>query len=163
MQFAHVIISKTAFKTLPRCSNARSGGLRPNREHHERWVIQQLCECREAFENRHLTSESSAVGASVYNIMEHAGFMISSFRARHPGLRMVSSILGSRMSLQVDRDDIVNSTVSDTLHLRTATLQLKQCRLQLWPPSLTMMSQKASASGSKATRAQMLVVLQMTG
>jgi hypothetical protein len=129
--------------TFHRCSNARSGGVRPNREHHERWVIQQLCECREAFDHRHLTSESSAVGASStsptlpltahsqsfassdvsshgnYNIMQHAEFMISSFRARHPGLRMMASFFGSRMSLQVDRDDIVNSTVRDTLHLHT--------------------------------------------
>lgn len=139
MQFAHVIISKMAFKTLRRCSNARSGGLRPNREHHERWVIQQLLECREAFEN-HLTPAAASMSPSLpltlqsqsvpssdvsspgnYNIMQHAEFMISSFRARHPGLRMMRGILGSRMSLQVDRDDVVHSTVRTTLHFHSAT------------------------------------------
>ncbi len=108
--------------TLRRCSNAPMGAVRPSREHHERWVIQQLSECREAFDRRtaffqsFASSDVSSPGN--YNIMQHAEYMISSLRLRHPGLRM-ASFFGSRMSLEVDRDDIVNSTVRATLHLHT--------------------------------------------
>jgi len=42
--------------------------------------------------------------------MQHAAYMISSFRQRHPGVR-VRSMLGGGVTLSIDRNDVVNSTV----------------------------------------------------
>ena len=42
--------------------------------------------------------------------MQHAAYMISSFRQRHPGVR-VRSMFGGGVTLSVERNDVVSSTV----------------------------------------------------
>jgi hypothetical protein len=72
--------------------------------------MQQLAECRPAYDAQ-LPYASGAEGAdpAPYDISQHARFMISSFRARHPDIR-VRRMAGAT-SLSIDRNDVINSTV----------------------------------------------------
>jgi hypothetical protein len=71
--------------------------------------MQQLAECRQAYDAQ-LPRASGAEGAdpAPYDAMQHAAYMMSSFRARHPGIRMRRR---GGTSLYIDRNDVVNSTV----------------------------------------------------
>jgi hypothetical protein len=53
------------------------------------------------------TAAGSSDAAPPYDINRHAEFMISSFSRRNPGYAMRTSSL----TLRIDRNDIVNSTV----------------------------------------------------
>jgi hypothetical protein len=72
--------------------------------------MQQLAECRQAYDAQ-LPRASGAEGAdsAPYDISQHARYMISSFRARHPDMRVRR--MGGATSLSIDRNDVVNSTV----------------------------------------------------
>jgi hypothetical protein len=71
--------------------------------------MQQLAECRQAYDAQ-LPRASAAEGAgpAPYDALQHAVYMMSSFRARHPVMRMRR--MGGT-SLHIDRNDVVNSTV----------------------------------------------------
>jgi hypothetical protein len=98
--------------TPSRCRGSRTGSVSPSRAHHERWVIQQLADCRAEYDAQ--ASQSDAAGVvqehAPYDIEQHAAYMLSSFRRRHPGLRIQSHAGGARLS--IDRCDVVNSTVT---------------------------------------------------
>ena len=82
------------------CGSSLSGGVRPNLQHHQEWLQSQLSSCRPAFDLEHPDA--------AYDAAQHAQYMISTFRSRHPGIRLRR---GSQFTLRIARDRVVDSTV----------------------------------------------------
>ena len=93
----------------PRCNSSRGGDVVPSREHHERWVIQQLADCRAAYEQRTPPEDEGTRHPNASDTMRHALYMVSTFEARYPRIARE----GRELTLTIDRSDVLNSTVSN--------------------------------------------------
>jgi hypothetical protein len=79
--------------------------VRPNRRHHEEWLVSQMAACRDAFDQQHPDASTYQ-----YAAMDHVEFMLATFRSRYPGIR---AELGRSFELRIDRNRVVDSTVDE--------------------------------------------------
>jgi hypothetical protein len=84
------------------CGSSLSGGVNPNRQHHEEWLLSQLASTRTQFDGDNPDSQPGG-----YCALRHTRFVVETLRLRYPGIRFRRR---HQVKLNIDRNKVVDST-----------------------------------------------------
>ena len=84
------------------CESSLSGGVNPNRQHHEEWLLSQLASTRAQFDSHNPDTRPPG-----YCALQHTRYVIETLRSRYPGIRFRRR---RQVTLTIDRARVVDST-----------------------------------------------------